>query len=97
MKKKKKLESMWTVGTGGAEVPMINITSNQKPWKGSSDTIDDRITTAVVVEQSTVRLLDQSRILHSRKTRNIFFNINAKKKKKTKCIQSNDTRIPRDR
>jgi len=45
---------MWSVGTGGAEVPMINITASQKAWKGSSDTIDERITTAVVVEQATV-------------------------------------------
>ena len=45
---------MWSLGTGGAEVPMMNITAKSKAWKNSTESLDDKITTAVVMEETTV-------------------------------------------
>ena len=48
------MDELWSVETGGAEVPMVNISASQKAWRGSTDSIDDKITTAGVVNPSNV-------------------------------------------
>lgn len=44
------MEDMWNVGTGGAEIPMIDVTSNSKTWRQSVDSTIDKVTN--VGEQS---------------------------------------------